>query len=123
MEKVICPYCEKPAPLVTGKVLYPHRPDLWKKRFYRCADCDAHVGCHPGSEKALGIPAGQALRKARMRAHAAFDPMWKGRRGRGHRRTAYQWLAMKLGIKRDKCHIGQFTEQQCEQTVKACGEL
>ncbi len=120
---MICPYCNKQAALVTGKEVYPHRKDLWQKKFYQCRDCDAHVGCHPGTTKPLGTLSNQALRKARMRAHATFDPLWKGRQGGGDRKTAYQWLAMTLGIKRDKCHIGQFTEQQCEETVKACREL
>lgn len=30
---VSCPYCGERAKLVTGKDLYPHRPDLYAKPF------------------------------------------------------------------------------------------
>lgn len=122
MPEVICPYCDKPAPLVTGKVVYPHRRDLWKKKLYRCNLCDAHVGCYPGSDKPLGVPAGPILRAARIKAHFAFDPLWRGDgkkmfRNRSH---AYKWLAKSLGISRSRCHIGQFDKEQCEDTIAAC---
>lgn len=123
MEKVICPYCEKPAPLVTGKEVYPHRRDLWRKRFYRCHDCDAHVGVHPGTERPLGTPAGPALRKVRMKAHAAFDPLWKYTGAFPNRSAAYRWLARQLGIKAKRCHIGHFDGRQCNKTITFCAEL
>lgn len=38
---VICDYCDKPAELVTGAEVYPHRPDLHHKKFWLCKPCDA----------------------------------------------------------------------------------
>lgn len=120
MQTVTCPYCDKPAPLVMGEELYPHRPDLWSKRFYWCRDCDARVGCHPGTSKPLGVLAGPIIRRARMDAHKAFDPLWKSGRFR-NRKAAYRWLAGKLGmIGATSCHIGCFDKQQCEDTIAAC---
>lgn len=128
MKPVICPYCNKPAELVTGREVYPHRRDLWKKKFYVCLYCNARVGCHPGTSKPLGVPASAELRKARMAAHRVFDPLWRPRHaGYGRvfksRSEAYRWLADCLGIKAKRCHIGQFDEQQCEKTVAACREV
>lgn len=77
-----CPYCRQPAKLVTGAAMYPHRPDLIHKWFYRCFPCDAHVGCHPGTRNPLGRLANFELRTAKIAAHAAFDPIWRNGAGR-----------------------------------------
>ena len=111
-----CPYCSEPAALVTGEAIYPHRPDLYTKKFWRCAPCDAHVGCHPGSEKALGRLADAELRRAKMQAHAVFDPLWKS--GKYSRSGAYQMLAHKLGLKKADCHIGMFDVDQCKRVIE-----
>lgn len=126
--KVICPYCRKPAKLVTGAVLYPHRYDLQERRFWRCAPCDAWVGTHRDSPKhaPLGRLANAELRAAKQRAHAAFDPLWKAKMRRdsvskGNARAAgYKWLAEQLGVKASQCHIGMFDVETCERVVEAC---
>lgn len=95
-----CPYCDKNAKLVTGKEIYPHRTDLYGKFFWLCADCDAYVGCHPVTKhnkcasNPLGRLANAELRKAKMKAHASFDPIWKS--GCKSRADAYKWLAESL---------------------------
>lgn len=110
-----------------GNVIYPHRPDLAAKRFYRCAPCGAHVGCHPPAQKngkgghgngwvPLGRLANAELRDAKRRAHAAFDPIWKSKFM--SRREAYQWAAGALGISADNCHIGMFDVERCDQIAK-----
>jgi hypothetical protein len=98
--------------------IYPHRPDLAKKRFWRCIPCKAYVGCHPDSDWPLGRLANAELRAAKVRAHAAFDPMW--RRGGMTRNDAYTWLAKALGIERECCHIGEFDVELCESVVSVC---
>lgn len=113
-----CPYCGHEAVLVSGEMLYPHRPDLYDKPFYRCAPCGAHVGCHPGTTNPLGRLANAELRKAKMDAHAAFDPLWKGKKRA--RRQAYAWLAHELGIDVSRCHIGEFDVAQCRRVVAIC---
>lgn len=113
-----CPYCDKPAKFVLGDVIYPHRPDLAHKQFYHCAPCGAYVGCHDGTTKPLGRLANAELRKAKMDAHAAFDPHWQGRKmARVH---AYRLLANKLGIRADDCHIGMFDVETCKRVVDIC---
>jgi len=115
---VVCNYCGKDAPLVSGKQVYPHRPDLYAKKFYRCMPCDAMVGCHPGTTKPLGRLANDELRKAKMAAHAAFDPLWKNRLWK--RKQAYAWLALKLNIHARDCHIGMFDVDMCRRVIEVC---
>ncbi len=116
--KVLCPYCEKDAKLVTGYQIYPHRLDLAELKVWACMPCDAWVGTHKNSRehKPLGRLANAELRKAKMKAHAAFDPWWKN--GIMTRHEAYAMLAEKMGLEPKDAHIGMFDVEQCE-TVAA----
>lgn len=124
--KVMCQYCDKPAQLVTGKAIYPHRPDLYGKRFWQCAKCKSYVGCHPPARAngkggrgdgtlPLGRLANAELRQAKQEAHEAFDPLWKD--GEMTRREAYAWLADQLGLQGGSCHIGEFDVARCKAVV------
>jgi hypothetical protein len=113
-----CPYCNAKAALVTGKELYPFRADLHDKKFYRCSPCQAHVGCHPGTLNPLGRLANAELRRAKMAAHEAFDPLWKS--GQRKRASAYAWLAERLGIDKKDCHIGLMDIDMCRRVVEVC---
>lgn len=113
-----CSYCDQPSELVGGLDIYPHRPDLAHKWFYRCLPCSAYVGCHPGTKKPLGRLANEQLRRAKNRAHAAFDPLWKN--GPMKRGDAYHWLAKRLEIPVKACHIGMFDEETCLRVVEVC---
>lgn len=113
-----CQYCENRVPLVSGDVIYPHRPDLAGLQFYHCEPCGAWVGCHKGTDRALGRLANTELRHAKMRAHAAFDQLW--REGQQPRTAAYRWLAQQLGIEAKQCHIGSFDVPTCERVVEVC---
>jgi hypothetical protein len=89
-----------------------------EKNFYVCDDpnCDCRHGAHPSGDP-LGTPATDAVRQARKRAHAAFDPLWKS--GTMRRNEAYFWLSQQLGIKRRDCHIGGFDVDMCDRVVAA----
>lgn len=123
---VTCPYCNAKAALVDGRELYPHRPDLRDKLGYQCAPCDAWVGCHPGTDRPLGRLANAELRKAKMAAHAAFDPLWKAKQRRDGcskgraRGKGYAWLADQLGIPPSECHIGMMDVATCRRVVAIC---
>lgn len=116
--EVVCPYCECKALLVTGKHLYRNIEYLWKKKFWVCSECDAHVGCHSGTARPLGSLANRELRQARMKAHAVFDPIW--RRGKMRRGQAYRWLEEKLGF--GPVHIGESDLETCRKIVEVCNE-
>lgn len=123
-----CPYCGALSVLCTGLDVYPHRRDLWAKRFYRCPQClDAWVGCHPPASAEGGgqgdgtVPLGRLAnaeeRSAKQAAHSAFDYLWKD--GLMKRRQAYAWLSRELGLQASDCHIGMFDIDQCKRVVDA----
>lgn len=58
------------------------------------------------------------LRALKMRAHAAFDPIWKGKHMK--RGSAYAWLADHMGLEQAACHIGMFDEAQCVLVETIC---
>lgn len=123
---VNCPYCGQRAHLVGGHVIYPRRPDLATKAFWKCVPCEAWVGCHPGTRNPLGRLANAELRKAKQAAHAAFDPLWERKRRRERcskskaRKAGYAWLAEQLEIDRERCHIGMFDVPDCLRVVEVC---
>jgi len=113
--RVACGYCHRDAELVNGSVVYPHRPEFVSKRFWRCAPCKAHVGCHPGTVNPLGRLANAELRKAKQRVHELLDPIWKS--GRMKRTEAYAALAAGMAIAPQNCHIGMFDLTACETAI------
>lgn len=113
-----CPYCSIPAALVTGREVYPHRPDLYEKPFWACLLCEAWTGCHPGTTKRMGRIANHATRQLKMAAHAAFDPLWKS--GRMTRKQAYAWLREKTGLSERDCHIGWMDDEQLRRVREIC---
>lgn len=121
----ICPYCRETS------VLWSKSDRIYRRDYgpvYVCwnfPECDAYVGCHPGTTKPLGRLANRELREAKKRAHAHFDPLWRAKIQFGHRKkaargAAYKWLAAQLGIAFEDCHIGMFDVAQCEAVVKLC---
>ncbi len=65
--------------------------------------------------------ANEELRRAKISAHAAFDPLWRGQLPKGAaRRKAYRWLADQLGIDPKDCHIGMFDVEMCRKVTEAC---
>lgn len=91
---------------------YPHP-------FYGCdafPTCRGTHGAHPdGSPK--GRPADAPTRAARIRAHKAFDLIWKTKIV-PRRTDAYRWLREQMGLSKAQAHISMFTSEQCEEVVK-----
>jgi hypothetical protein len=61
---------------------------------------------------------GSPLAKARSRAHQQFDALWKS--GWMTRKKAYRWLARKMGLELDMCHILYFDQDECEKVIQLC---
>jgi hypothetical protein len=116
-----CPYCGAASELVKGNVIYPYDKRWDTAFFWHCSPCGAYVGCHHRTKKPLGRLADLELRRAKMRAHEAFDPLWRS--GRMSRNEAYGWLARKLGIPTSECHIGMFDTVACNTVVRLCREF
>lgn len=96
--KITCQYCRGDAPLVDSSVVYgkSYGP------IYYCAPCGAYVGVHKKTLQPLGTVANAELRFWRKQAHAAFDPLWQGKRM--PRGKAYAKLAKELNV--SVIHIG-----------------
>ncbi len=115
-----CPYCGGKAILRDSAVLYGRSyGNAWVCEYYP-DDCDAYVGCHKNSDVPLGRLADAELRAAKKRAHAWFDPLWRG--GGVGRSKAYRWLARQLGIPEADCHIGMFDVAQCKRVCRVMVE-
>jgi hypothetical protein len=133
MNPVLCGHCGRAAQLVTGAEAYRCKPHMADKLFWFCQPCDAWVGCHErgtwhttadgqkvvheGTEP-KGRLANARLRAWHIRAHAAFDPIWKTRAMR--RSAAYDWLAKAMGLTKDTCHIGLFDVEECRRVEQVC---
>jgi len=116
-----CPYCKKEAKFVTGIYIYPFQLQHKNKNYYICDPCDAYVGCHKGTRKALGNLANAELRALRIKVHTAFDPFWRSKVMT--RKQAYIILATKLKIPLAKCHIADFDINKCKKILEIlrCG--
>lgn len=120
-----CRYCQQPAALLRfGDAGYPYQRAYGP--IWTCVPCQAWVGCHPGTEKALGGLANAELRAAKVAAHAAFDPLWRRKIAAEKcskskaRRAGYQWLSEQLGIPFEKTHIGYMSLEECKRVVEVC---
>lgn len=113
-----CPYCAQPAELMLSSA--PLYRGIDYGPVWICRPCQAWVGCHPETTNPLGRLANAALRRAKMAAHAAFDPLFKS--GRMKRGEAYAWLAKALGIEKTACHIGMMDEAQCIKVKAVCDQ-
>lgn len=103
--------------LERNRVLYGRDYGDWPLCWF-CFDCKALVGCHKGTDVPMGRMADGPTRKARQKAHAHFDPLWK--KGRLSRQGTYNWLAEQLGIHIDECHISWFDYDTCMRVVEIC---
>src|SRR3546814_19957575 len=72
--EVICPYCCMGALRMTGRELYPAKPELANKHYFACRNCDAWIGCKDGTWEPVGRLADAALRRAKKRVNDAVEP-------------------------------------------------
>lgn len=110
----ICPYCKEETEYVDSSCIYGKSYGM----IYLCRKCDAYVGVHKGTDKALGRLANGNLRYWKKEAHAAFDPIWKSNLKNRH--EAYAWLSESLNIPPDFTHIGMFGVETCKKVVELC---
>ena len=117
----ICRYCGSVIRLAPARKIYGASTDrlgLAGETIYLCQNCNARVGCHKGTTRALGNVANEVLRLKRMEAHRVFDSLWKS--GRMTRTGAYRWLAGELRLAEGRAHIGGFEMNQCQKVIELC---
>lgn len=113
-----CPECGNPGRLVDSSIVYGRSyGPIW---YCDCCKGATYVGCHKGTNEPLGTMATARLRYYRKRAHAAFDPLWKNKTAKMDRDEAYWWLASRMGLEKDECHIAMFDEEQCKMAERVC---
>ena len=101
--RVVCPDC------IVGMRL------RGKSRLkYVCQECGASLIANKYGQP-LGTPATKEVRRLRMRAHIAFDQLWKP--GEVTRSSAQRWIANELGVPFRKCHFGYMNRQQLEVVI------
>lgn len=110
----ICPYCEGPTRFIDSSIIYGKSYGM----IYLCKPCDAYVGVHRGTNKALGRLADAQLRYWKKRVHKAFDHLWKS--GKMKRYAAYAWLSEKLQIPPEYTHIGMMDVDGCQRVIEVC---
>ena|SRR6185436_16243445 len=108
---MICPYCLNESEWVENKEVYGKNYGR-SVMIYLCRRCDAYVGCHNNTRKALGTMANRELRDWRKKAHAIFDPLWKD--GKMNRDKAYGKLRKQFGY---DVHIGESDIETCKKIV------
>lgn len=122
----ICPYCERQTEYIDSTYVYGKSYGM----IYICKPCDAYVGVHKNTNKALGRLANKELRNAKIEAHALFDKIAKtGLINKiwniyipniSNRNKAYRWLSLQTGIPVKYCHIGMMDLKQCLSVVDIC---
>lgn len=108
----ICPYCGRQTVYEDSAVVYGRSYGM----MYHCRDCNAYVGVHKRTNNALGRLANAELREWKIKAHNAFDPLWKT--GIYTRKDAYKWLSKMLDIPVEYTHIGYFSVETCQRVVE-----
>ncbi len=93
--------------------------NLWGYH-YTCPHCGVKHRAHPNGEP-TGVPGDQKTAQARMKAHKAFDQIWKS--GKVSRQQAYTILRRIMGMTIQEAHIGRFTWEQCQFLIARLGEL
>lgn len=111
LKGLVCPYCKDKTELVSSKIIYGQDFGF----VYYCEPCDAYVGCHAGTDIALGRLANKELRKAKKEAHRFFDMIWKLKIM--NRDQAYAWLSTKLNLPKEYTHIGMIGHKTCKDVV------
>jgi hypothetical protein len=119
---VKCSYCGQQAKLTRARDLPSSVVGFasWARTnnafVWYCDRCDAWVVARRNL-KPLGKLANKKLREKRYKLHQRFDELWK--RGYLERNEAYRLLAKEIGIKPERCHIGNFSEGQCQRAEEA----
>jgi hypothetical protein len=122
-DPVLCDYCGGHTELVDDAKVYACS---YGGKVYLCRPCNAWVGTHQGGATPKGRLANATLRKLKIEAHAAFDPLWRaamklrGWKKNEARNRAYDWLSKSMDIPRSECHIGMFNEQRCSEAIQIC---
>lgn len=104
--------------MVKRKSKFPGRPFFWGCEMYPL--CTYRIGAHPSGEP-LGTPADPETRQWRIKAHDAFDRVWK--QWGYTREEAYNLLSLLMNVPLKDAHIANFNLEQCKKVVAECDKI
>lgn len=99
-----------------GAPMELRKSSRYKSPFWGCSRfpaCRGTHGAHPNGVP-LGIPANKETKQARIKAHDAFDRIWKD--GHMPRWKAYKWLAKQMGVA--EWHFGESSVGECNRAIE-----
>lgn len=88
---------------------------------YHCRNCDGIVGTQVNTNIPLGRIADKTTRMLRKRAHMVFDVLWQERFM--PRPEAYKWLARKLDLTADECHMAVMSDDKLREVISLEPEI
>jgi len=111
--------CAEPGCDGTLELRWSPRFGTW---FYGCSHWPSCDGTLPAEVDGAprGEPRTKELQGWRVKAHTAFDEIWKRRGFRRH--TAYAWLRRVMVLPPDKAHISRFDIEQCQRVIELVKE-
>ena len=115
MKPQVCPFCRSRVSLIDSAKIFGCNYGF----IYLCdsyPNCDARVGCHPGSIKPLGTLADKQLRRWRSLVHRKFDPLWQSGVFSSHQ-AAYKWLSKAMRLPLERTHVAMFNIRQCQRAI------
>ncbi len=112
-----CLFCSGNVHVATHQQVYGRDYSDWPY-VYLCQGCGAYVGLHPFTAIPLGTLADKATRQARKSCKTPFENIWRS--GHMSRSQAYGWLAAKMEIPTEQCHLGWLDIKQCQQAKQIC---
>jgi hypothetical protein len=110
----VCPYCKAKTEYLDSSCIYGKSYGM----AYVCIKCDAYVGVHAGTNKALGRLANKELRYWKKEAHKYFDQLGRYKNSPMSRTQSYQWLSGQLNLPKKYTHIGMFGVETCKKVVE-----
>ena len=116
-----CPYCGAHAVLRSANKLFGTKLYEPNRFLYVCSNwpsCDAYVTAHSFDHRPMGTLANKQLRHKRILAHKAFQNYRKVTKT--EKWASYIWLEGKLGLDKERTHIGMFSEADCDRVIALC---
>lgn len=119
--QIHCPYCGAAALLRSASFVHGKSEQSQGKHLYVCRNwprCDAYVAAHEFDLTPMGTLANADLRHKRILAHKALAQYQKITKM--DRWATYLWLEGRLGLDKQRTHIGLFSEETCDEVIVLC---
>lgn len=116
-DKRKCTLCGGEAIWVSNAAIYGRK--IGKSyMIWLCTNCKAYVGCHQNSDLPKGTFANAEIRKWRIKAHEAIDPLWQNTKR--SRRWVYQQLSDAFG---EEVHVGESDVERRKEIIATVHRL